>query len=201
MRKTAFLLIFLFSNTVLLAQTIKTDSSIQSQKAAQLTLTKSEGALMLSTNDIITNISRSPDLSEFKKEIGAAGLEETFKSQGPITIFAPANQAFNLLSTGKKDSLQKADYKYQLIALITYHAMPGILTAKDISRAITANNGAAVFTTLAGNKLTARLDNNRNIVLIDENGGQSVINKFDLPQSNGLIHIINAVLVPKFKTI
>ncbi len=79
--------------------------------------------------------------------------------------------------------------------------MPGTVTSKEIARAIAINNGVATFTTLTGNKISARLDVNRNIVLIDDNGGQSIINKFDVPQSNGLVHIVNAVLVPKFKTI
>ncbi|MFD2146647.1 fasciclin domain-containing protein [Mucilaginibacter antarcticus] len=202
MRKIFFLVISLAFNTVLFAQTNnRSDSSAQPQTVKQLTLTKAEGALMLSTNDVVTNISRSPELSEFYKAIQNAGLEETFTSQGPITVFAPGNQAFNLLSKGKRDTLRRADQKYKLIALLTYHALPGAVTTKDIAHAIAENKGVAIFITLSGNKISARLDANRNIVLIDDNGGQSIINKFDVPQSNGLIHFINAVLVPKFKTI
>ena len=75
------------------------------------------------------------------------------------------------------------------------------LTAHDIERKINANNGEATFTTIAGTKLTAKIDENRNIVLIDENGGQSIISKFDIPQSNGILHIVTSVLVPKAKII
>jgi uncharacterized surface protein with fasciclin (FAS1) repeats len=191
MTKTVLLIITLAYHTVALAQnTTKTDSSIQVPK--QRTLSKTEGAAMLSTNDVITNIARSPELQSFYAAI---------QSKGPITVFAPANQGFDLVPKGKKDTLMRADHKYDLIALVTYHALPGVVTAKDIVRAIRENNGTATLTTLTGSKLTARLDNNRNIVLVDENGGQSIINKFDVPQSNGLLHITSAVLIPRFKTI
>jgi uncharacterized surface protein with fasciclin (FAS1) repeats len=201
MRKAVFLIFLLAYHVDLLAQTTnKTDSSLQ-QVPKQLSLSKTEGAAMLSTNDAITNIARSPELQSFYNAIQNAGLAETFRSKGPITIFAPANQGFDSLAKGKKDTLMRADHKYELIALITYHTMAGIVTAKDIARAIRENNGTATFTTLTGNKLIARLDNNRNIVLVDENGGQSIVSKFDVPQSNGLLHIIKAVLIPRFKTI
>jgi uncharacterized surface protein with fasciclin (FAS1) repeats len=200
MTKTVLLIFTLAYSTAALAQTItRTDSSIQVTK--QLSLSKTEGAAMLSSNDVITNIARSPELQSFYKVIQTAGLEETFRSKGPITVFAPVNQGFDLLSKGKKDTLMMADHKYDLIALLTYHSMAGIVTAKDIARAIREGKGTATFTTLTGNKLMARLDNNRNIVLVDENGGQSIINKFDVQQSNGLLHITQAVLIPRFKTI
>ena len=85
--------------------------------------------------------------------------------------------------------------------LLTYHAIAGRLSARDIERKINSNNGRATFTTIAGSTLIAKIDTNRNIVLIDENGGESVISKFDIQQSNGLLHIVNAVLVPKPKAI
>jgi uncharacterized surface protein with fasciclin (FAS1) repeats len=85
--------------------------------------------------------------------------------------------------------------------LLTYHAIAGRLTARDIARKINANNGEAVFTTIAGSKLTAKIDVNRNIVLVDENGNESIISKFDIPQSNGILHIVTSVLVPKPRAI
>lgn len=119
-----------------------------------------------------------------------------------LTVFAPDNDAFAKLAPGKMDSLMfNTKRQPDLIALVTYHVIPGILKAKDIIHQIKANNGTATFITLTGNKLTAKLDANRNIVLIDENGGQSVISKFDIPQNNGIIHIVNAVLIPKSKEI
>ena len=160
-----------------------------------------EGTPMLSSNDIVENISLSKNYSILLKAIDDAGLTETFKSKGPITIFAPDNLAFGKLTPGKLDSLLLPAHKDDLSYLLTYHAIAGRLTAKEISRKINSSNGLAVFTTIAGSRLTAKIDSNRNIVLIDENGGLSVISRFDIPQSNGMLHAVNAVLVPKIKAI
>jgi len=203
--KITILLTGLILNTgTLFAQTVaasKADSINNPPQLATATLKKAEGASMLPTNDIVANIAQSPELSAFYKIIQAAGLTETFKSKGPITVFAPNNSAFSGLLAGKLDTLQMADHKYDLIALITYHSLSGIVTANDITHAINSNKGLATFITITGNKLMAKFDSNRNIVLVDENGGQSVISTFDLEQSNGLIHIITAVLIPRFKNI
>jgi uncharacterized surface protein with fasciclin (FAS1) repeats len=202
MKKTIFLFFLLAYHIIVWAQTTATtDTAKKLPKLTRSSLLKTDGSLMLSTNDITTNISRSPELSGFYRIIDAAGLTETFKSKGPITVFAPDNGAFNNLSKGKIDTLLMTDRKYDLIALVTYHAIAGIVTSKDIAHAISDGKGTATFTTLTGNKLTARLDDNRNIVLTDEHGGQSILNKFDIQQSNGLLHITNAVLIPRFKDI
>lgn len=160
-----------------------------------------DGTPMVSSNDIIENISLSTKYSVLLRAIDDAGLIETFKSKGPITFFAPDNKAFEKLPGAKLDTLLQPAHKYDLSYLITYHAIAGRLTARDISRKINANNGEAIFTTIAGSKLTAKIDSNRNIVLTDENGGQSIIDHFDIPQSNGILHTVNAVLVPKVKEI
>jgi uncharacterized surface protein with fasciclin (FAS1) repeats len=204
--KTTILIAGLILNSFMLfAQDIvttpKVDSINNPPKLATATLKKTEGASMLPTNDIAGNIARSPELSAFYKAIQISGLDETFKSRGPITVFAPNNQAFGGTMAGKLDTLQRADHKYDLITLITYHSLSGIITAKDIGHAINSNKGFATFITLTGSKLMAKFDANRNIVLVDENGGQSVISKFDLEQSNGLIHITTAVLIPRFKNL
>ena len=160
-----------------------------------------DGTKMTSSNDIIENITQSKEYTTLVSVIEDAGLTETFKSKGPITVFAPTNQAFNKLPAGELDSLIKPAHKLDLSYLLAYHAIAGRLTAKDIARKINANNGLATFTTIAGSKLVARIDENRNIVLVDENGGESIISKFDIPQSNGILHIVTSVLVPKSKVI
>lgn len=152
---------------------------------------------MLPTDDIVTNISRSKELSIFYNAIQVAGLSETFRSRGPLTILAPTNQAFAGMPSGLLDTLLKPSHKYELIALLTYHAIPGTISSEDISRQISQHNASGTFITLGGAKLTASIDANRNIILVDEKGGKSVISKFDIKQSNGLIHLINSVLVPK----
>ena len=156
---------------------------------------------MISSNDIIENMTLSKEYTTLVAAINDAGLTETFKSKGPITVFAPTNQAFDKLPAGQLDTLLKPAHRFDLNYLLTYHAVAGRLSAHDIAHKINANGGEAVFTTLAGSKLTAKIDTNRNIVLIDENGGESVISKFDIQQSNGLLHIVSAVLVPKPKAI
>jgi len=160
-----------------------------------------DGTKMISSNDIIENIAKSKEYTTLVSVIEDAGLTETFKSKGPITVFAPTNKAFEKLPAGELDTLLKPAHKLDLSYLLTYHAVAGRLTARDIARKINANNGQATFVTIAGSKLTAKIDQNRNIVLIDENGGESVISKFDIPQSNGLLHIVTSVLVPKTKPI
>jgi uncharacterized surface protein with fasciclin (FAS1) repeats len=160
-----------------------------------------DGVAMISSNDIIENMAKSKEYSVLITAIENAGLTQTFKSKGPITIFAPTNQAFNKLPVGVLDSLLLPIHKFDLSYLITYHAIAGKLSARDIARKINANNGQATFTTIAGSKLIAKIDVNRNIILVDENGGESIISKFDIPQSNGVLHVVNAVLTPKAKAI
>jgi len=160
-----------------------------------------DGATMISSDDIIENMAKSKEYTVLITAIENAGLTQTFKSKGPITIFAPTNQAFNKLPPGTLDSLLLPVHKFDLSYLLTYHAIAGKLSARDIARKINANNGQASFITIAGSKLTAKIDENRNIVLIDENGGESVISKFDIPQSNGVLHVVSAVLTPKTKSI
>jgi uncharacterized surface protein with fasciclin (FAS1) repeats len=156
---------------------------------------------MVSSNDIIENITLSKEYTTLVSVINDAGLTETFKSKGPITVFAPTNQAFEKLPQGKLDSLLQPSQKDYLSYLLAYHAIAGRLTAKDIAHKINSNNGEATFTTLAGSKITAKIDENRNIVLIDENGGESIISRFDVEQRNGLLDVVTAVLVPKPKAI
>jgi len=160
-----------------------------------------DGTKMISSNDVIENITLSKEYSTLVSIIEDAGLTETFKSKGPITVFAPTNKAFEKLPAGELDTLLKANHKLDLNYLLTYHAIAGRLTVRDIARKINSGNGQATFTTIAGSKLTARIDDNRNIILIDENGGESIISKFDIEQRNGILHIVTSVLVPKPKAI
>jgi len=159
------------------------------------------GDSMVPANDIIKNLALSKDLSVFYNFLKTANLVLTFQSRGPITIFVPANGAFQNLPGGKLDSLMKPSHVWELTSILSYHAIPGWFKAKDIEKQINKNKGLATFTTLTGNKLTAKIDANRNIVLIDENGGESIINRFDIEQNNGMLHVVNKVLLPKAKVI
>jgi uncharacterized surface protein with fasciclin (FAS1) repeats len=202
MKKLVALMLILLNGSILFAQKLKEPTIVIDSVKNKLGKTKIvDGTPMLSSNDIIENITLSKKYSILLKAIDNAGLTETFKSKGPITIFAPDDQAFAKLTPGKLDSLLQPGRKDDLSYLLTYHAIAGRITAREISRKINSSNGIAVFTTIAGSRLTAKIDSNRNIVLIDENGGKSVISRFDIPQSNGMLHVVNAVLVPKIKPI
>jgi len=202
MKKWVFFILLLLSGSVLLAQSNTTDSPvIDSVKSKWGKVKIVDGAEMTSSNDIVENIAQSKEYTTLVSVIEDAGLTETFKSKGPITVFAPTNQAFDKLPAGQLDTLLKPNHKLDLSYLLTYHAIAGRLTARDIARKINANNGEAVFTTIAGSRLTAKIDVNRNIVLVDENGNESIISKFDIPQSNGILHIVTSVLVPKPRAI
>jgi len=202
MKSWVVIFLLVLNGTILYAQKVPVSNPVvDSVKAKWGKVKLIDGVPMISSNDIIENITLSAKYSVLLKAIDDAGLTETFKSKGPITVFAPDNQAFDKLPAGKLDTLLLPAHKYDLSYLLTYHAIAGRITAKEISKKISSNNGKATFTTISGGKLTAKIDSNRNIVLIDENGGQSIINHFDIPQSNGLLHTVKAVLVPKIKVI
>lgn len=202
MKKWALSLLLVFNGLFLFAQQIAAIYPVNDTLRAKWGKIKIvDGSAMISSNDIIENIAQSREYSVLVKAIEEADLTETFKSKGPITVFAPTNKAFGKLPAGQLDSLLQPKHKYDLSYLLTYHAVAGRLTARDIERKINSNNGQATFTTIAGTKLTAKIDQNRNIVLIDENGGESVVSKFDIQQSNGMLHVVNAVLVPKPRAI
>ncbi|RZA01856.1 MAG: fasciclin domain-containing protein [Sphingobacteriaceae bacterium] len=142
------------------------------------------------------NLSMVKNFSRFYKLMDAAGLTETFRSRGPITVFIPGDEVMAKLSAGKIDSLLKMDNLPELIALVSYHAIPGKLTLGKMAKQIDGKTGLATFTTLSGGKLYAKRDGGR-LILIDETGNQSIITRNDIKQHNGLFSIIDRVLQPK----
>lgn len=152
-------------------------------------------------NNIADNISAFKPASLFSKSLKLCGLVQTFNDPGPLTVFLPADSAFNKLSPGKLDTLLTPQKKYDLIAKITYHALPGKVSSKNIAKEISRGKGLAVFRTLSGAPLKAQFDGTGNIMLIDETGGKSIIQKRDMKQQNGLIHLVSGVLAPKTKPI
>jgi len=157
------------------------------------------GAQMRSDKDIVDNITKSKDHTTLTNAIMAGNLSETLKSRGPLTIFAPTNDAFNKLAPGTLDTLLKPSHNIDLTKLLTYHVISGKYTSKDIAKLIADGKGQASFITLTGAKLIAKINGDRNIVLTDENGKEAVISQFDIEQSNGIIDVVTAVLVPKDK--
>jgi uncharacterized surface protein with fasciclin (FAS1) repeats len=128
--------------------------------------------------------------------VKAAGLVETLKGKGPFTVFAPTNDAFAKLPAGTVETLLKPENKAQLAGILTYHVVAGNLNAKAVMAAIKKGKGKAVLTTVAGGNLTAAIEGGK-VVLTDDKGGKSTVTATDLKATNGVIHVIDAVVLPK----
>jgi uncharacterized surface protein with fasciclin (FAS1) repeats len=153
------------------------------------------GAMMSKTKDIIDNAVNSKDHTTLVAAVKAAGLVDTLKSKGPFTVFAPTNAAFDALPAGTVDTLLKPENKAMLQKILTYHVVAGNMDSKAIMKAIKKGKGTATFTTVAGGKLMAKMDGST-LVLTDEKGGMSRVTIADVKQSNGVIHVVDTVLMP-----
>jgi uncharacterized surface protein with fasciclin (FAS1) repeats len=127
--------------------------------------------------------------------VKAAGQVDTLAGTGPFTVFAPTNDAFALLPAGTVDTLLQPANVGMLRSVLTYHVVPGRLTAADLVARIRAGGGSTTLTTVQGGTLTARLDGD-SVVLIDSKGGQATVTQANVMQSNGVIHVTNAVSIP-----
>ena len=153
------------------------------------------GAAMYPTKNIIENAVNSKDHTTLVAAVKAAGLVETLQSAGPFTVFAPTNDAFGKLPAGTVDNLLKPENKATLTSVLTYHVVSGRFSSADVAKAIKAGNGKAQFKTVQGGMLTAMMKGN-DVVLADEKGNTSKITIMDVNQSNGVIHVIDAVVMP-----
>lgn len=155
------------------------------------------GAGMLAQKNIVQNAMNSADHTTLVAAVKAAGLVDTLQGAGPFTVFAPVNAAFSALPAGTVDNLLKPDMKGQLTKVLTYHVVPGKLTYSDLETLITKNHGAATLTTVSGGKLWVMKNGMHNISVKDETGAVANISIYDVMQSNGVIHSIDRVLMPK----
>lgn len=155
------------------------------------------GMDMYPAKNIVENAVNSKAHTTLVAAVQAAGLVETLKGSGPFTVFAPTNDAFENLPSGTVETLLKPENKSKLTAVLTYHVVPGKQTADQIMKDIKAGGGKAVYTTVQGGKLTATMNGSKNIRITDENGGSANIGIYDVMQSNGVIHVIDAVVLPK----
>ncbi|HEV2746881.1 MAG TPA: fasciclin domain-containing protein [Allosphingosinicella sp.] len=153
------------------------------------------GAQMLPDKSIGENLAASPDHSSFVAAVKAAGLAETLTGPTPYTLFAPVNSAFQKLPAGTMDNLLKPEGKGQLTALITYHAVPGVVAAADLARAVDSAGGTAELATLGGTNLKVSKAGDA-LIVTDGKGGQARVTQADMVQSNGVVHVIDAVLMP-----
>jgi uncharacterized surface protein with fasciclin (FAS1) repeats len=153
------------------------------------------GQEMYPTKDIIDNAVNSADHTTLVAAVKAAGLVDTLKGPGPFTVFAPTNEAFAKLPAGTVESLLKPENKEMLTKVLTYHVVAGRLSAVDLRKMIQAGNGHAELKTVSGGTLTAMMQG-KNIVLKDEKGDISTVTIPNVFQSNGVIHVVDTVVLP-----
>lgn len=154
------------------------------------------GAPMLPTKDIIDNAVNSKDHTTLVAAVKAAGLVETLKGPGPFTVFAPTNAAFAALPAGTVDTLLKPENKAALSGVLTYHVVAGKLDAAALTKQITDGKGSATLKTVAGGTLTAKAAGGK-VTVTDEKGGTATVTIANVYQSNGVIHVVDKVLLPK----
>jgi uncharacterized surface protein with fasciclin (FAS1) repeats len=137
----------------------------------------------------------SKDHSTLVAAVKAAGLVETLNSAGPFTVFAPVNAAFDKLPAGTVETLLKPENKGLLTSILTYHVVAGNIDAAAVVAAIEAGNGKASLQTVSGRKLVASIENGK-VILTDEKGGKATVTATDLKGSNGVIHVIDTIVMP-----
>ena len=153
------------------------------------------GAAMYPTKDIVDNAVNSADHTTLVAAVKAAGLVDTLKSAGPFTVFAPTNEAFAKLPMGTVDTLLKPENKDMLTKVLTYHMVSGRLSTNDIRKMIKAGHGTAELKTVSGGTLWA-MEKDGKIMLKDEKGGMSMVTIPNVFQSNGVIHVVDTVVMP-----
>lgn len=153
------------------------------------------GKEMFPQKNIVENAVNSADHTTLVAAVKAAGLVDTLQSPGPFTVFAPTNMAFEKLPAGTVETLLKPENKAMLTKVLTYHVVAGKLSASDIKKQIKAGKGKAMFQTVAGGTLWAMMEDGM-VVLKDEKGGMSKVTQANVFQSNGVIHVVDTVVLP-----
>jgi uncharacterized surface protein with fasciclin (FAS1) repeats len=154
------------------------------------------GKEMFPDKDIVENAANSADHTTLVAAVKAAGLVTTLESKGPFTVFAPTNEAFDKLPAGTVDTLLKPENKAKLTKILTYHVVPGKMNAADLMEVIKKGGGKATLKTAAGENLTARVRGGK-VMVSDVTGHTAMVTIADVNQSNGVIHVVDTVLLPK----
>lgn len=154
------------------------------------------GAPMYPSKNIIENAVNSKDHTTLVAAVKAADLVETLQGDGPFTVFAPVNKAFEKLPKGTVETLLKPENKPTLAAVLTYHVLPGKISAADFIAAVKKGGGEAMYKTVEGEELTIK-QNGRKLEIIDAKGDKSFVTIADVNQKNGVIHVVDTVLLPK----
>ena len=154
------------------------------------------GAPMFPSKNIVQNAVNSRDHTTLVAAVKAAGLVDTLSGAGPFTVFAPVNTAFAKLPAGTVETLLKPENKGTLTTVLTYHVVPGRLTAANLMKAVKEGGGQARFKTVAGGEITVKSPSAGKLTVTDAKGGISAVTIGDVLQSNGIIHVVNTVLLP-----
>ena len=155
------------------------------------------GVAMSPADNIVTNAAKAPNLTTLVAAVQAAGLATTLQGPGPFTVFAPDNAAFEKIPAATRTSLMEPAQKAALTKILTYHVVPGRLTAADIAAEAQKGGGTATLTTVQGEKLMVKDAGGGKWTITDAKGGTSTITQADVGQSNGVVHVIDTVLMPK----
>ena len=155
------------------------------------------GAAMNASDTIVANASAAPNLTTLVAAVKAAGLVETLQGAGPFTVFAPTNDAFAKLPAGTVEGLLKPEMKDALAGVLTYHVVAGNVDAAALMDMIKTGGGKATLTTVQGEPLTATTSGMGDVTLTDAKGGTAKVTTADVRQSNGIVHVIDTVLMPK----
>ncbi len=153
------------------------------------------GAAMMADQTIVQNASKAPNLTTLVSAVKAAGLAETLAGSGPFTVFAPTNDAFGKVPKATVDTLMKPANKADLAKVLTYHVVPGKMTAADLAQAIKASGGTAKLKTVQGEDLTLTMAGDM-IKIAGKGGSMAMVSTADVMQSNGVVHVIDGVLTP-----
>ena len=178
------------------ASGVAAQASDQGEMAMDDRTTMVGGQAMFRTRDIVDNAVNSSDHTTLVAAVKAAGLVETLKGAGPFTVFAPTNAAFASLPEGTVPTLLKPENKKQLTKVLTYHVVPGRYDAPALMELIRKGGGKASLTTASGGQLWVMMNGGRNVVVRDAKGGVASISTYDVVQSNGVIHVVDKVLLP-----
>ena len=173
-----------------------TTTFAQDSKAMSSDMPMVGGAPMDPSKTIVENASQAKNLTTLVAAVKAAGLAETLSGEGPFTVFAPINAAFEKLPAGTVDTLLKPENKDQLAKILTYHVVPAKATSSAAMQMIKDDGGAHNVTTVEGGTLTLKMDGDK-LVVLDESGNGAVVTQADVMQSNGVVHVIDTVLMPK----
>lgn len=181
----------LFLSAALVINTTNAQDKMSGEKTVMV-----GGAAMYPSKNIVENAANSKDHTTLVAAVKAAGLVETLQGAGPFTVFAPTNEAFDKLPKGTVDNLVKPENKATLTKILTYHVVAGKYDSKAIADLIKASGGKATLKTVSGGTLTAMMKGSK-LVLTDEKGGTSTVTIKNVYQSNGVIHVVDTILMPQ----